>query len=310
MEMLQLRYFLTVARLEHITRAAEELRIAQPALSKTIARLEEDLGTPLFDRQGRNIRLNPYGRAFLAKTQAALQLLEEGRREVADMAGLEQGRIHLALTNMEQIREPLKEFLSRHPQVHFHIRQASMEEMDQLIETNETDFYMTAMALHHPGIRQMPLLKEEVYLAVPPGHRLAGRGSINLIEAADESFVGYKEGHPLRKMNDEFCRHAGFVPKVVCEVEDPASIADLVRSGFGIAFIGSCRSSEDLKLIKLSVNKPICQRTFHIAWLDNRYLSKAAIAFREFLLQHFEGPSRQSLRTSESSCFLETGALI
>ena len=67
MEMLQLKYFVTVARLEHMTKAAEELHIAQPALSKTIARLEEDLGAPLFERQGRQIRLNPYGKAFLPK---------------------------------------------------------------------------------------------------------------------------------------------------------------------------------------------------------------------------------------------------
>lgn len=67
MELLQLEYFLTVAKLEHMTKAAQELRIAQPALSKTIARLEQDLGVPLFDRQGRKIRLNPYGQAFMKK---------------------------------------------------------------------------------------------------------------------------------------------------------------------------------------------------------------------------------------------------
>src|SRR5688572_20754944 len=107
MELLQLKYFLTVAKLEHVTKAAQELHIAQPALSRTIQRLEEeDLGVPLFDRKARQIRLNPFGKAFEAKAKAAIHLLEEGRREVEDLAGLKQGRIHLAVMNMEQVREP------------------------------------------------------------------------------------------------------------------------------------------------------------------------------------------------------------
>lgn len=91
MELLQLHYFQTVARMEHMTKAAKELRIAQPALSKTIARLEEDLGVPLFDRQSRQIKLNSFGKAFLKSVDTALSALEEGRREVSDLAGMERG---------------------------------------------------------------------------------------------------------------------------------------------------------------------------------------------------------------------------
>lgn len=80
MELLQLYYFRTVAKNQHMTNAAEELRIAQPALSKTIARLEEDLGVPLFDRQGRSIKLNTFGQAFLRKVETALNALEDGRK--------------------------------------------------------------------------------------------------------------------------------------------------------------------------------------------------------------------------------------
>ncbi|SEK99551.1 LysR substrate binding domain-containing protein [Paenibacillus sp. cl141a] len=168
MEMLQLKYFVTVARLEHMTKAAEELHIAQPALSKTISRLEENLGVPLFERQGRQIRLNPYGRAFLAKATAALQLLEEGRREVEDLAGLEHGRIHLALSNMEQLREPLRLFLREHPKVNFHIIQSSMEDMVQTIEHNEVDFFLTSMPVRHPDIRSLPFTWKRCSWQSPP----------------------------------------------------------------------------------------------------------------------------------------------
>ncbi|SEK99510.1 LysR substrate binding domain-containing protein [Paenibacillus sp. cl141a] len=124
-------------------------------------------------------------------------------------------------------------------------------------------------------------------MAVPPTHRLARNNRIRLSEAAGESFVGYKEGHPYQKMNNEFCKQAGFQPKVVCEVEDPGTIADLVRSGFGVALIGECRSSEELKLKKLSIQEPLARRVFQIAWLESRYLSKAAIAFRDYLVEYY-----------------------
>lgn len=287
MELLQLKYFVTVARLEHMTKAAQELRIAQPALSKTISRLEEDLGTPLFERQGRQIRLNAYGKAFLARARAALQLLEEGRREVADLAGLERGRIHLALSNMEQLREPLRLFLEEHPEINFHIVQSSMEDMEQTIEYSEVDFFLTSMPIKHPDIDHLPLLDEEVFLAVPPAHRLASRASVHLSEAAQEPFVGYKEGHPYQKMNNEFCSQAGFIPNVVCEVEDPRTIAELVRSGFGVALIGECKSGEELKLVKLRIEQPQARRTFRIAWLRSRYLSQAARSFRDFLEKYY-----------------------
>src|SRR5256886_1659607 len=97
MDLLQLHYFRTVARLEHMTRAAEELLIAQPALSQTIARLEDDLGVPLFDRLGRRIRLNLFGRAFLGRVERIFAELDQGQRELADLAGGEQGQVDLAL---------------------------------------------------------------------------------------------------------------------------------------------------------------------------------------------------------------------
>ena len=107
MELLQLRYFRTVARMEHMTKAAQELCIAQPALSKTIARLEEDVGIPLFDRHGGRIRLNTFGKAILDKVEKALALLEEGRKEVSELAGLDQGSIHLATSTLDRLSDAL-----------------------------------------------------------------------------------------------------------------------------------------------------------------------------------------------------------
>ena len=281
-----MRYFRTVARMEHMTKAAQELRIAQPALSKTISRLEEDIGVPMFDRYGGRIRLNTFGKAFLDKVEKALALLEEGRKEVSELAGLDQGSIHLATSTLDRLSDALGEFLALHPEVNFRITQASMEEMTHLAEAGEVDMCFTALPIDRPDISMVSVLKEEVYLAVPQGHRLAGRKSIRLGELAEDPFIGYKEGFPYQRMNDLLFQEAGITPNFVCRVDEPAGIASLVRAGLGVALVGNCGGSNSL-LNLLHIEFPVCQRNFQIAWHDKRYLSLAARKFREFLISYF-----------------------
>jgi LysR family transcriptional regulator, transcription activator of glutamate synthase operon len=286
MELLQLRYFRTVARLEHMTKAAQELRIAQPALSKTIARLEENVGVPLFDRQAGRIRLNVFGKAFLDKVDKALSLLDEGQKEVTELAGLEHGSIHLATSILDKLTEPLGEFLARYPEVNFRITQASMDEMTQLVEAGEVDICFTPLPIDQPDLRAATVLQEDVYLAVPKGHRFAGRKSIHLEELANDPFIGYKEGFPFQQMNDHFFQQAGITPNFVCRVDEPASIANLVRAGLGVALTGNC-GGPNSSLHILQIESPVCRRNFQIVWNDKRYLSLAARKFRDFLIQYF-----------------------
>lgn len=290
MELLQLQYFQTVARMEHMTKAAKELRIAQPALSKTIARLEEDLGVPLFDRQNRQIKLNSFGKAFLRSVDTALSALEEGRREVSDLAGMERGSIRIATTALSRLSKALGDFRTRYPDVNFRITQIapdSMMEMVQMLENGDVDLCFTAAALEEGKIREIPVLHAEVFLAVPHAHRLAGRNSISLGDLAGEAFIEYKAGHPFRKMNEEFCQMAGITPNVVCEVDEPAALVSLVAAGLGVAFVPGCKGDEEPSYAMVRIEKPSCYRTFSIAWLEARYLSKAAREFQQFLVDYF-----------------------
>lgn len=288
MELLQLRYFVTVGRMEHMTKAAQELRIAQPALSKTISRLEEDVGVPLFDRQGGRIRLNPFGKLYLDKVERALNLLDQGQKEVTELAGLEHGSIHLATSTIEPLSEALNAFLSQHPNVGFRITQASTEELARLIEDGEADICFTALPLKSSGISGATVLKEDIYLAVPKGHRLAGRSSVRLSEAAGEPFIGYSEDFVFQQMNDAFFHQAGIKPKYVCRVDESSALASLVRAGLGVALFG-CKSVEDSRFILLPIEYPVCQRHYQILWHDKRYLSLASRKFRDFVIEFFAG---------------------
>lgn len=288
MEFLQLQYFRKVAELEHMTKAAEELHIAQPALSKTISRLEEDVGVPLFDRKGRQIRLNAYGKAFLRKVDTALQALEDGRKEVQDMAGLERGRIFVATTTHKCFSDAIGDFIARHPGARLHISQASETEKIGKLRKGELDLCITFPPIRQPDIEGIPFLTERILLAVPHGHPFAGRSSIRLAEAAAEPFICLKPENPFRTMTDDFCRQAGFAPNIVCEVDEHSAVGHFLRAGIGIAFLPeNLLEKFDAPFHVLEIVEPECIRTYQIAWMRNRYLSAAACEFRDFIVRRF-----------------------
>ncbi|MEF2965753.1 LysR family transcriptional regulator [Paenibacillus sp. M1] len=291
MELLQLHYFRTVARLEHMTKAAEELQIAQPALSKTISRLEADLGVRLFDRHNRQIRLNTFGKAFLKKVDAALTALDEGRREVADLAGLARGSIAIATNSLHRLAEVVGAFRAMYPEVDIRILQvppAQGEEMNRLLEAGDVDLCFGASAMNRPGICEQVAWEAEVFLAVPSGHRLERESGIALTEAAGETFIEYKQGHPFRSDNEGFCRLAGIQRNVMYEVEDPESLKSLVIAGLGVAFMPvDKRRAKDPQFTLLPIKSPSCRRRYFVSWVDKRYVSQAAEQFKQFLVTYF-----------------------
>ncbi|MED4753746.1 LysR family transcriptional regulator [Brevibacillus choshinensis] len=294
MELLQLQYFCKVAKLEHMTKAAKELHIAQPALSKTISRLEEHVGVPLFDRNGRQIQLNAFGKAFLKKVEAALNLLEEGQRELIDLAGMERGRVMVATTTHKCFSEMIGSFMSLHPDVQMRITQASSEEKEQQLQKGEIDFCITFPPLEQDGIDGVNILTEEIMLAVPPTHHFASRDSIDLAEVAHEPFICIKEGNPFRAMTDAFCQQAGFAPNIVCEVDEHSAISHFLHAGIGIAFLPETLGDKVNSFRLIRLERPFCQRTYQLAWRKDRYLSVASHTFRDYVISYCAGLQKRS----------------
>jgi DNA-binding transcriptional LysR family regulator len=289
LEFLQLHYFQTVARLEHMTKAAEELQIAQPSLSKTIARLEKDLGVPLFDRNGRQIRLNPFGQAFLARVERAFMELNEGRRELQDLSGLHEGTITLAVTIPRILPDLLGAFLTQYPRVRLRQLIESISSMRRLLENGEIDLCISSIPIEGPYIEWSPLMTEEIFLLAPPGHRLAGRDAILLEEVKNEPFISMNEGYGFRNLTDAFCREAGFTPNIAFEGDEPNIIGSLVRKGLGVAFVPALSVPEvsNPSPVRLRITSPACQRTIGMAWSNRRYLSLAAQRFQQFIVDYF-----------------------
>ncbi|MDQ1914261.1 LysR family transcriptional regulator [Paenibacillus sp. GD4] len=287
MELLQLQYFLTVARLEHVTEAARSLHVTQSSLSKTIQRLEEDLGVPLFDRTGRKLRLNEFGSKFLRRAERALFELEQGKQEISDMSGPEYGTIELAVTSASALPNILREFRNKHPQIQFHVQMLTTKEMVTLLHRGEVDFCLSSPPIQGEDIECQIVFIAPILVAVPKGHRLSDRSSVSLAELKDEWFVGVKKGYRVRDLVDSVCQSAGFTPNYVYEGNEPARLTTLVEAGIGIAFIPGTAMNSREPIRYLRVEEHELALEIALLWNKNRYISRAALEFRDVVLGYF-----------------------
>ncbi|PKQ90762.1 LysR family transcriptional regulator [Paenibacillus sp. BGI2013] len=292
MELLQLKYFLTVARCEHVTEAAGKLHVTQSSLSKTIQRLEDDLGVPLFDRIGRKLRLNDFGRTFLQRTEKALFELEQGKREIADLSNPDQGTLQLAVTTASTLPGILREFRKNKPDIQFHVLMVSLENMSRLLHRGEVDFCLSSPPIEGDDIECQILYDDPIVVAVPMGHRYADRSSIQLTELKDEWFVGVKQGYGVRDMVDSVCQSAGFLPKYVYEGDEPARLTALVEAEIGLAFIPSTARNPHERIKYLQVEEHQLVREIALLSHKNRYISKAALEFRSVVMDYFNAMPR------------------
>ncbi|MDO7907940.1 LysR family transcriptional regulator [Paenibacillus sp. JX-17] len=288
MELLQLQYFITVARLEHMTEAAHCLHVTQSSLSRTIQRLEEDLGVALFDRTGRNLRLNEFGSRFLRRVERSLLELEQGKQEIRDLANLEPCTLTLAVTTASILPNILREFRKRMPDVHFHVRMLSTQEMSSLLLKGDVDFCLSSPPIQGDDIECEIVYSDPILVAVPQGHRYADRKTISLVELKNDWFVGVKKGYGTRDLTDSVCEAFGFAAQYVYEGDEPARLSALVEAEIGIAFMPSSARNPLEKIRYIAIED--CNLVRDIALLRNmnRYISRAAAAFREIVIEHFK----------------------
>lgn len=308
MELLQLSYFQVVARREHMTRAAEELHVTQPALSRAIARLEREVGVPLFNRQGRGLRLNQFGTTFLGYVDGIFRALDAATGELRDMGGLERGTVSLAAGALHWLPEVVQPFLATHPTVRFRLAQRSLPEMSRLLEDGEIDFCFLPNIPLIPRTSWRHLRTAPISLSIPMSHRLARRAAVELGELKDEEMILGKPGDVLRETMNGYFRQVGITPRVSCEADEPAAVEDYVAAGLGVAFMPDLvkpTPRHDLTA-RVPITNPTCELTLGIAWNRDRYLSLAAQAFRQHLTSMFEAdPPDASLPLAETSASAE-----
>ncbi|WP_058303389.1 LysR family transcriptional regulator [Gorillibacterium timonense] len=290
MEWQQLEYFQTVARMQHMTMAAEALSVSQPALSRSIARLEKELGVPLFERSGRSIALSRYGKLFLERVNRILREYQEGRKELEDLLHPDHGEVSLGFLHTlgyEHIPWLIAEFQQKNPNIQFQLHEHSTPRLLQQLEAGDIDLCMASPRETALRVQWENLWYDELCVIVPKQHRLADSGSILLNEIRDEPFIPFKKGFGMRHITDELCRIAGFEPTIAFQGDEVTTIEGFVAAGLGVAIVPNQKSLNRDAVAVLSVRAPICRRLIGMAWVEGRYLSPAAQKFRQFMIERF-----------------------
>jgi LysR family transcriptional regulator, hydrogen peroxide-inducible genes activator len=280
LELQQLRYFLAIAETGSFTAAASRCRVAQPSLSTQVAKLESELGGPLFERGRKGAKLTSRGELFRPRATEALRQLEAARVEAEELAGLQRGSVSLGCmpTTGAYLLPPLiKAFGQAHPGVRLDLREESSPVLAQLLRDGEVELAIVDEAGLGPGLASELLFQEPLLLAVPPKHPLAGRKRLALAALKDEPLILMKSGHGFRKIVLDALAKAGIEPRVVHESDGIETVQALVEAGLGLALVPAMvRKAQGPAYLRLAEPRP--SRSLFLAWRQAAALPPAAQA--------------------------------
>lgn len=293
MNLSQLQYFRTLAKEEHYTRAAQILSITQPSLSHAIAQLEQELGTRLFEKKGRNVVLTRYGKIFLPYVEESLKVLEEGVQRTKELNGSKEGMIHLAYIytlGSTFVPKMVRRFLDAYPDYHIDF-QFIVGKTGDIIEGLKNDQYDMVFSSYQdgePDIDFRQIGDQKLVLAVPKDHPLAMYDSVDLKDTVDYPQIYFQKGSGLRPVVDQMYEQISVFTKIAFEIEEDGSMAGLVAQGFGIAVMPDIPILKTLDVKTLTITNPEYERHVYLATMKKRYLSPVAKSFIQFVMQETE----------------------
>ena len=241
MTLQELRYFCVTAEVLHYTRASRLLYISQPSLSYAVSKLEQELGVPLFEKNGKKVTLTKYGEAFLPYAKRALAELSEGTERLREMkvpstAGVSMGYIYSVSFSA------LPEFVNRfythqgNERIAFRFRQGKAGELIEHLLNGTLDLLIAGKP-DLASIDYIPIYRQELYLIVPSTHRLADAEAVTLSDIAGEYFISLNhETLTYHQLEKEF-KKAEFEPNTIIEADEYSSIAASVSTGAGVAIM-------------------------------------------------------------------------
>lgn len=288
-------YFLAAARHEHLTKAANELGISQPALSRNIARLEKAYSIQLFDRIGRGLRLNTAGKILLEHVSRAKAELDDAGEAI--LGYINQIAQTVSLGFLGTFGVTLVPELVRGYRAHvdelppFRLLQGSAPFLRARLEARDIDLCLASPRFPDANLEWRQLYREELFVVVPNEHRLAKQEFIDLVELAHEPFVMLKPEYGLRRVAEELCIESGFAPNVAFEVEEVATLRGIVGAGVGVTIAPRPVQEITALTTDLRVRSSNFSRPVGLLWRRDRRLSSETLRFRNYVLDHFDAAS-------------------
>lgn len=283
-----LEQFVALARTKNFTRAAEELNLSQSALSRSIQKLEDQVGQPLFDRRPREVVLTDLGELLLERAKKILKLVEDTFSEVAE-AG-RRGRIRLgAIPTIAPYFLPslLGSFAEKHPEISVMVQEDTTEMLIKSCSHGEIDLAIVAMPIIAKQLEVEPLFDEELLLVLPAGHPLAAEETIQVAAVDGYPFVMLNEAHCLSENISSFCRRQSVQPVTVERTSQLTTVQELVALDHGVSIVPEMARRLDLSNRRIyrsfTGEKPV--RTVAMMWNSYRYQGKALKALMEHVRQ-------------------------
>lgn len=287
-----LRWFQQVADGMTVTQVGELYWVTQSGVSRGLARLEAEVGTPLLHRSGRTLRMTPAGAAFKRHVDALLNNLDDGLAAVTELVEPDTGTVTVAFMQSLAtwlVPNLVGAFRAEYPRVQFTLRQVRDELVSPVLDGGRTDLEITAWRRTDPTVKWQRLLTEPLCLAIPRDHRLVGQEGVDLAEVREEPFVALRPTSLLRRQTGELCERAGFEPQVAFVGTDLATVRGFVAAGLGVSIVPAPHPSDadamESPLRYVTLSDPAATREIGMAWSTERRLLPAAELFRQHVVR-------------------------
>ena len=287
MEIRNLEYFLEVVRTKSFTKAAQNLFITQPTISRMIKNLEDELEVVLFERLGKGVELTDAGRTILFQAQNIVSSVHSLSDELADVMQLKKGQIKIGLPPMigaNFFPQVIGQFNKTYPNIKVQLWESGAKRAEDDVANGNLEIGVTLLPVQEDVFQWFSFVQDKLSVVVHPSHRLAGKTSVSLLELASEEFILFNEDFLLHDRIINECVRVGFQPQVVYESSQWDFISEMVAADLGVALLPGtiCNQLDKQRLSVLPLVQPEIPWHLAVIWRKNRYLSFAAREWLQF----------------------------
>jgi DNA-binding transcriptional LysR family regulator len=282
----QLKYFIEVTKSGSFTRAANQLYITQPAISRIIKSLEDELGVPLFVRSRKHLSLTEAGKVFYNHAQQMEEQYHALLNDLEQLVTLQKGHLRIGLPSIINsffFSQFLAAFHREYPEITFQLVEDGSKRIEEKVANDELDFGVVVLPTQHHVFDNYSFVKEKLKIIVPSSHRLAAREKIELKELREEAFIMFNKDFALRDNIIQACNESGFKPKIISETSQLDFIEEMVASKLGITLLPESTSMElTSDVIAIPVANPAIDWDLALIWKNDVRLSHVMQEFIRF----------------------------
>lgn len=296
MDIRHLEYFVEVARERSFTKAAHNLHITQPTVSKMIKGLEEELGVTLFHRTGKQNELTDAGQAILNQSQHIIGSFRHLTNELGEVMKLKKGKIRIGLPpTAGSVFFPtiIGSFKKQYPEIEINLFEIGSKKVEIGVESSTLDIGITCTPPNnHDAFESISLITDPLLLAVPASHRLANESIVSIGDLVHENFVMYPEDFSLYEKIKEQCSAHGFQPNMICQSSQWNFLCGMIEAELGIAILPKiiCETLDPARVVSIPLLESNTTLNWHLSliWKKNAYLSYAAKKWADFCSDVFK----------------------